>query len=64
VSSALDAMHPGLARSIRRIDIARWGHGMIRPVPGLLFSDDLALAAAPIGRVLPCAADVGGLPLF
>ena len=64
VTTALDAMHPGLARSIRRIDIARWGHGMIRPVPGLLFSDALALAAAPIGRVIPCAADVGGLPLF
>ena len=64
VTAALDRMHPGIARAIRRIDIARWGHGMVRPVPGLLFSDTLAQAAAPIGRVLPCAADVGGLPLF
>lgn len=64
VSAALDDMHPGLRRAIRRMDIARWGHGMIRPAPGLLFSPSLALAAAPIGRVLPCAADVGGLPLF
>ncbi len=64
VTTALEGMHPGIARAIRRIDIARWGHGMVRPVPNLLFSPTLAGAAAPIGRVLPCAADVGGLPLF
>jgi hypothetical protein len=29
-----------------------------------LFSDALARARTPIGRILPCAADVGGLPLF
>jgi phytoene dehydrogenase-like protein len=64
VTAALEDMHPGIERSIRRIDVARWGHGMIRPTPGLLFGNALAQAATPIDRVLPCAADVGGLPLF
>ena len=64
MSAALEAMHPGIGDTITRIDLARWGHAMIRPVPGLLFSPTLRQAAAPIGAVLPCAADVGGLPLF
>lgn len=64
VVTALEAMHPGIGQDVERIDIARWGHAMVRPVPGWLFGSSRALAAAPIGRVLPAAADVGGLPLF
>ena len=57
-------MHPSLRGAVRRVDVVRWGHAMIRPSPGLLFGRALQAAAAPIGRVLPCATDVGGLPLF
>ena len=64
VVAALTDMHPTIREDIERIDIARWGHAMIRPRPGWLFAGDRALARAPIGRVIPCAADVGGLPLF
>jgi hypothetical protein len=64
VVAALSAMHPGIAREITRVAITRWGHAMIRPVPGLLFGEALARARAPLGRVRPCAADVAGLPLF
>ncbi len=64
VTTALEGMHPGITPTIREIEIARWGHAMVRPVPGLLFSDALATAAAPIGAVFPCATDVGGVPLF
>lgn len=64
VSAELEAMHPGLAPEIRRIHVARWGHAMIRPGPGWLFGAERALARGPQGRVIPCAADVGGLPLF
>ncbi|MCY1055237.1 NAD(P)/FAD-dependent oxidoreductase [Nannocystis sp. SCPEA4] len=64
VVAALSAMHPGIASEISSIAITRWGHAMIRPVPGLLFGPELARARAPIDRVRPCAADVAGLPLF
>ncbi|MFZ6180609.1 NAD(P)-binding protein [Nannocystis pusilla] len=64
VVAALAAMHPGIASEISRIAVTRWGHAMIRPVPGLLFGESLARARAPIGRLRPCAADVAGLPLF
>lgn len=67
VLAAMSTMHPGIAAHVRSIHVTRWGHGMIRPVPGLLFGEALARARAPLGtsgRVIPCAADVGGLPLF
>nr|WP_263430133.1 NAD(P)/FAD-dependent oxidoreductase [Nannocystis pusilla] len=64
VVAALSAMHPGIAGEITSVSITRWGHAMIRPVPGLLFGPALARARAPIDRVRPCAADVAGLPLF
>lgn len=64
VLAALEGMHPGITPTVRSIELARWGHAMIRPRPGLVFSTTLAQAAAPIGRVIPCATDVGGVPLF
>ena len=64
VRAALVAMHPELAREIAQIHVTRWGHAMIRPVPGLLFGAALTTAGAAIGRVRPCAADTTGLPLF
>lgn len=64
VTASLEGMHPGITPSIRSMEFARWGHAMIRPVPGLLFGDALALARAPIGAVHPCATDMGGVPLF
>lgn len=64
VVAELSAMHPGIEADVRRVHVARWGHAMIRPGPGWLFGEGRALARAAVGCVLPCAADVGGLPLF
>jgi len=64
VVRALSGMHAEIARDIRAIHVCRWGHAMVRPAPGSLFSPTAELARAPIGRVIPCAADTGGLPLF
>jgi phytoene dehydrogenase-like protein len=64
VLRSLERMHPSIRKQLTAIHVHRWGHAMIRPVPGLLFGEALELARAPIGRVCPCATDVGGLPLF
>lgn len=64
VVGAMQQMHPRIAADIERIDIARWGHAMVRATPGWLFGSQRVVASAAIGRVLPCAADVSGLPLF
>jgi hypothetical protein len=61
---ALEYMHPSIRRSLTALHVHRWGHAMIRPVPGLLFGGALERARAPIGCVRACATDVGGLPLF
>lgn len=60
----LSGMHGEIARDITAIHVCRWGHAMVRPTPGSLFSAAAELARAPIGRVIPCAADTTGLPLF
>lgn len=60
----LERMHPSIRNTVSRISVTRWGHAMIRPVPGLLFGSSLAAARAPIGRIVPCATDTSGLPLF
>jgi hypothetical protein len=57
-------LHPTLAPHVRELRIARWGHAMVRPEPGVLFGAARRAAAAPVGRVIPAAADVTGLPLF
>lgn len=64
VAEQLEAMHPGVGPTIRRLHVTRWGHAMVQPRPGHLFGPGLASARLPVGRVLPCAADTGGLPLF
>ncbi len=64
VITQLEAMHPGIRRHLRRVDIARWGHGMVRPIPGLLFGSTLRTAGQALGKVLPCASDTAGIALF
>ena len=64
VVGSLERMHPRLRESLRAVHVHRWGHAMIRPVPGFLFGGGLEIARQAIGRVRACATDVGGLPLF
>ena len=57
--------HLGLRELIERIDVMRWGHAMIRPVPGFLFSPEKQEAAQSLkGRVHFAHSDLGGLALF
>lgn len=57
-------MNPDLAGAIERIDVWRWGHAMVRPVPGFL-SDPARLAAiAARPPVLFAHSDLSGLSLF
>lgn len=64
VQDELFALHPDLRGRVRRIDAWRWGHAMIRPVPGFLWGPARAAALAP-GDALLCAhSDLSGLSLF
>jgi hypothetical protein len=56
--------HPDIRECVRRIDILRLGHAMIRPVPGFRFSETRRRLAAPKGRLALANSDLSGLSLF
>lgn len=62
VLADLSRAHADLPGLVSRLDIARWGHAMLRPTPGFLSSPVRRLA--PEGGVHFAHADSAGLPLF
>ncbi len=70
-ASAVDAIfadlkraHPDLRECVSRVDVWRWGHGMIRPVTGFVWGAARKRAAEPRGAVHFAHTDLSGLPLF
>ena len=64
VHDDLVAMNPDLAGAIRRIDVWRWGHAMVRPVPGFLWGgarDRVGQAQPPLFHA---HSDLSGLSIF
>jgi hypothetical protein len=60
----LERAHTGFRAAIDRIDVFRWGHGMVRPYPGFLHGGARARAAQPLGRIYFAHSDLSGLALF
>ena len=46
-----------------RVDVFVWGHAMVRPAPGLLWSDELARCGVPLGRLRFAHTDLSGMAL-
>jgi hypothetical protein len=61
VRDDLLATNPELDGAIRRIDLWRWGHAMIRPTPGFLARADATPPAPPL---FLAHSDQSGLSLF
>ncbi len=59
----LSPAHRGLRELIERIDVMRWGHAMIRPTPGFVWSDARRQASAPWGGLHFANTDLSGLAL-
>jgi phytoene dehydrogenase-like protein len=64
VLADLERAHPDIRALVDRIEVAFWGHGMIRPRTGSLFGGDRAARAAPAGRIHFAHTDLSGLALF
>jgi hypothetical protein len=64
VVADLARAHSGLQDAIERLDICRWGHAMVRPVPGFVWSAARRAAAEPFGRVHFAHSDLSGIGLF
>lgn len=60
----LGRAHPDLEDHIERIDVYRWGHAMVTPRPGFVWSEARRAAQAPLGRVVFAHSDLSAIPLF
>jgi len=64
VLADLERAHPDVRDHVDRIEVALWGHGMIRPRVGTMWSDPAGCGGAPCGRVRFANTDLSGLALF
>lgn len=64
VVEELDACHTRFRERVRRIDIMRFGHAMVRPSVGTAFSRERARAVTPVGPVHFAHTDLSGMALF
>jgi hypothetical protein len=56
--------HPDIDALVERIDVCRWGHAMVIPRPGFLWSESLARSSRPLGRVHFAHTDLSGMALL
>lgn len=65
VLSDLKPAHVRLEEQVQSIEVMRWGHAMIRPVPGFVWGEARRAAQASLGGSLHFAhSDLGALALF
>jgi hypothetical protein len=64
VAQDLLAANPDLEGAIERIDVWRWAHAMVRPVPGFLRDAGRLAAQASPGPIWRAHSDISGLSLF
>ncbi len=56
--------HPDLRDLVARVDVAYWGHGMVRPLVGTVFDPALRAARRPRGPIHLAGTDLAGVALF
>ncbi len=61
----LNYAHPGIRQYIEHMDIRMWGHGMIAPVPGLIWGTQRHLAKNNIdNKIFFAHSDLSGISIF
>ena len=60
----LERAYPDVRELVDRVEVAFWGHGMIRPRVGTMWSEARTRLAQPIGRVHFAHTDLSGIALF
>lgn len=60
----LSRAHPDIRTLTERIDVMRWGHAMIRPRPGFIWSEARRTALKPYRGIYFAHTDLSGVPLF
>jgi phytoene dehydrogenase-like protein len=62
--SELSLAHPDIRAVVSRVDVARIGHAMVRPVPGLWADANFHKRAEPLGNIHLAHTDLSGVALF
>ena len=60
----LSRAHPEIRSLAERLDVMRWGHAMIRPRPGFVWSEARRAASKPYRGIHFAHTDLSGVPLF
>ena len=60
----LSRAHPEIRSLAERLDVMRWGHAMIRPRPGFVWSEARRIASRPFRGIHFAHTDLSGVPLF
>jgi hypothetical protein len=61
----LSYAHQGIAEQITNIDVKVWGHGMIQPTVGYIWSAERRKAMEPVnGRIFFAHSDLSGISIF
>ncbi|MEW6210529.1 MAG: FAD-dependent oxidoreductase, partial [Acidobacteriota bacterium] len=60
----LTRAHPQIREMVERIDVMRWGHAMIKPRPGFMWSEARRVAALPYRGIHFAHSDLSGVALF
>ena len=64
VLADLERAHPDVRALASHLEVAFWGHGMIRPRTGSLFGGERAERARPAGKIHFAHTDLSGIALF
>lgn len=64
VLSDIERAHPEIRNTTSQLDVARWGHAMIRPTPGFVWGQSRATARKPWRGVHFANTDLSGVALF
>lgn len=59
----LSRAHPEIRSLTERLDVMRWGHAMVRPRPGFIWSEARRTAAQPLGAIHFANTDLSGIAL-
>jgi hypothetical protein len=62
--SDLERAHPDLRYLVKRLDVMKWGHAMIRPRPDFIWNWRRRQALRPQSGVHFAHSDLSGMPLF
>jgi protoporphyrinogen oxidase len=60
----LSRAHPDIRSLTERLDVMRWGHAMIRPRPGFVWSEARRIASKPYRGIHFAHTDLSGVALF